>query len=135
MTNFLNRSKRWIIVVTAFLTVLATLAALRSAQPGAQTSLRNDPLRHRLDASDVTPERSDVNDNAMGMERVDDMAREKLGPMPKLADPTELRRIEARDRQGALALEQVRRVREIRRREGSAAAVAALKAGRPKTAP
>lgn len=136
MKRFRSIPKTWMVIFTSLVTALTILAALHLREPSStRFEAQRDPLAPGLDAPDVTGEKAEADTRPVDMDRIDEMARAKLGPMPKLISPEQR---DARDRPqgpGAQALEQARRIRQIRKTQGTAAALAALKSQHPLAAP
>lgn len=126
-------------VLLAMIAVVAGVAlyAATGFESGNQYSstVQRDPLAPAHDAPDVTAERGSGQSGVIDMRQVDRMASEKLGPMPEIESPQRLASTVPMHGESFSALKNVERIREIRRTQGSAAAVAALNAMPPLNAP
>ncbi|MGQ0700875.1 MAG: hypothetical protein ACT4PZ_21860 [Panacagrimonas sp.] len=127
--KFLSTFPRWILIAgSAFIAAIAMLAAMHlSADRPAAVSL------HQPKPIDRLAEPSGEKTRRASLAEIDKLAEQKLGPMPKPIAATELARMSA-EAKAFDPVAEVRRIREIRRTQGSAAAVAAMKSSnRPVT--
>lgn len=134
--DFLSRIPRSILIAAmAVMAAIATAAAIHlgSTVPSL-ISLGRDPLAPGADAVDQTGEVSAKPFSSIQLDQVDLLAKEKFGPMPELSTHQELAKL-SEFRGGTQSLDELERIRDIRRTQGSAAAVAAMKATRRPSAP
>lgn len=133
--TLLTRLPRWrLILAAATLACIAVLAALHLGGGQLQSHSMRDPLKPDAFAKDETGEIVRKRMPSTDLPRAEKVAEEKFGALPADASAAELALHTEMD-DGQRALSDIERLREIRRTQGSAAAVAAMKSLRPIAAP
>lgn len=134
--KLLSRIPRWsLIAAMALIAGVAGFAALHLVSGGDRpyTAMR-DPLKPDASVADETGEVAIKKFSSVTLQHAEEMAEKQFGPMPQTVPATELARASEFDG-GTQALSDLQRIRELRRTQGSAAAVAAMKTLRPAAAP
>lgn len=134
--SFIGRFPLWGLIATvAFIAALAAFAAvhLRSGDGSRFTTMR-DPLKPGASVADETGEVAIKRFSSVNLQHAEEMAAKHYGPMPQPVPAAEIARLSEFDG-GTQALNDLQRIRELRRTQGSAAAVAAMKELRPAAAP
>lgn len=126
----LSHSRPVLIAGVAVIAGVALYAALQLGSGGPSMNAgRPDPLAVSSGVPDQTAETGAADTRVIRLEEIDRMAAQKLGEKPRLAGREELARLSA-DTSGTDARRHAERISEIRRTQGSAAALAALRAAR-----
>ena len=134
--SFISRLPRWgLIAAFALVAGVAGYAAVHLVtDDGSRFTAMRDPLKPDASVADETGEVAIKKFSSVTLQHAEEMAEKQYGPMPKPVPATELARITEFDG-GTQALNDLQRIRELRRTQGSAAAVAAMKDLRPAAVP
>lgn len=134
--SFLSRIPRWgLIAAFGLVAGLVGYSAVHLvAGDGSRITAMRDPLKPDASVADETGEVAIKKVSSVTLQGAEEMAEKQFGPMPQPVPATELARVSEFDG-GTRALSDLERLRELRRTQGSAAAVAAMKDLRPAPAP
>ena len=111
----------------AVFAAFAVLAAMHLNEAHAPKLPERDPRKPDALAPDRTAEFGGQLKHQVSMAKIDAAAAQQLGPKPEPLDPTTLARAHAKPGEES-RIAAAMRIRELRKREGTAAALAALKA-------
>lgn len=125
MQSFLRRPIWALILSSAVLAAVVLTAALHLLSLDSRPRVDRDPLKADAFAADETGEVGQKRFSGPDMKRLEARAAEQFGPLPA-APPPEILQTASADA-GTRALGDLERIREIRRKHGSAAAAVALK--------
>jgi hypothetical protein len=120
------RVPAWLLIpAAAVFAAIALMAALHLVTLDSRSQTQRDPLTPDALAADESGEIVRKRFSSPNMQLLEDRAAEQFGRLPA-APSTEITQL-ASDDAGTRALDDLERIRHIRRSQGSAAAVAALK--------